>query len=66
MLALHKCFDLVLGVVIDDLHGFFLGVTLTLLRLWFDRSHRGKPHYIGSQVSTVCETIHVCTSTCMV
>ena len=52
MLALHPCFDLVLGVVIDDLHSLFLGVTLTLLRLWFDKTSRGKPYFIGNQVIT--------------
>ena len=32
VLALHAAFDPVWGVVIDDLHGIFFGVTLTLLR----------------------------------
>ena len=52
VLALHHCFDLVGGVVIDDLHGIYLGVTLTLLHLWFDRSNRGKMYYIGNKVYT--------------
>ena len=50
VLALHHCFDLVGGVVIDDLHGIYLGVTLSLLRLWFDRINRGKPFFIGDKV----------------
>jgi hypothetical protein len=50
VLALHPRLDLVSGVVIDDLHGIFLGVTLTLLRLWFDKTNRGKPYFIGNQI----------------
>ena len=50
LLALHPVFDLVQGVVIDDLHGLYLGMTLSLLRLWLDKSHRGKPHFIGNKV----------------
>ena len=49
MLALHPTFDLACGIVVDDLHGLFLGVTLTLLRLWFD-SNRNKPFFIGNKV----------------
>ena len=44
------CFDLVGGVVIDDLHGIYLGVTLTHLHLWFDKTNQGKPCFIGNQV----------------
>ena len=50
VLALHPCFDLVSGVVIDDLHGIYLGVTQSLIRLWFDKINRGKPFFIGDQV----------------
>lgn len=50
VLALHPVFDLVCGVVIDDLHGLYLGVTLSLLCLWFDNNHCGKPHFIGNKV----------------
>ena len=58
VLALHPPFDLVWGVVIDDLHDLFLGVSLSLLRLWFDKSHGGKPHFIGSKVY-INQCIHV-------
>lgn len=50
VLALHPRFDLVQGVVIDDLHGIFLGVTLSLLHCWFDNAHRDKPYFIGNKV----------------
>lgn len=50
VLALLPSFDLVWGVVIDDLHGIFLGVTLTLLHLWFAKSNKAKPFFIGSKV----------------
>ena len=37
-------------MVIDDLHGIFLGITLSLLYRWFERKNRGKPYFIGSEV----------------
>ena len=42
VLALLHTFNLVWGVVIDDLHGVFLGVTLALLNLWFDKANKTK------------------------
>ena len=51
VLALRPLFDVVKGVVIDDLHGIFLGVTLTLLHLWFDKANKGKAYYIGNKVT---------------
>ena len=50
VLALHPFFDLVRGVVVDDLHGVFLGVTLALLRLWFDKARKAEPYFIGNKV----------------
>lgn len=50
VLALHPCFDLVNGVVVDDLHGIFLGITLTMLKLWFNKGSRRKTYYIGDKV----------------
>lgn len=50
MLSLHPCFDPVWGIVVDDLHGISLGVTLTLLRLWMDNTHKAKPFFIGNKV----------------
>ena len=57
ILALHQQFDLVGGVVVDDLHGIYLGVTLRLLHLWFDRTSRGKPFFIGYKVS-IMDALH--------
>lgn len=45
------CLDLVKGVVVDDLHGVFLGVTLSLLHLWLDKGNRAKPFFIGNNVN---------------
>lgn len=56
VLALHTCFDTVCGIVIDDLHGVFLGATLKLLNLWFNKAHKGKPFFIGDQVC-VCVNV---------
>ena len=36
--------------MIDDLHGLYLGITLTLLNLWFNRVHKGKAFFIGDKV----------------
>ena len=60
VLALLPSFDLVWGVVIDDLHGIFLGVTLTLLHLWFDKSNKTKPFYIGNKVYTYAHIMQKC------
>ena len=43
VLALHPCFNFAFGSVINDLHGLYLGVPLTLLWHWFDETHRGRP-----------------------
>jgi len=51
ILALHSPFNLCRGVVIDSLHCLFLGVVLQLLKLWFDKAHRKKPHSIRNKVS---------------
>ena len=51
MLALHPLLDIVLGIVVDDLNGVFLGVTLSLLHLWLDKKHKGKSHFVGKDVS---------------
>ena len=32
----HPCFDVSKGVVVDALHGLYLGVVHSLLSLWFD------------------------------
>lgn len=56
VLALHRNFDLVGGIVIDNLHGIYLGVTLSLLHLWFDKTNRGKIFFIGDKV---CKLIYL-------
>lgn len=40
VLTLHQPFNLVKGVIVDDLHGLFLGVTKTLLSLWFTEKYK--------------------------
>ena len=57
MLALLPTFDVVSGIVIDDLHVIYLGVTLTLLRLWLDKSNRTKPYFID-KVYSISLCIH--------
>ena len=48
--ALHPSFDLVKGVVVDYLHCVLLGVVKMMMEFWFQKNHRGKPHYIGKKV----------------
>ena len=50
VLACHPPFDLCRGVVIDCLHGVFLGVTLKLLKLWFDKAYRKNSYSIRKKV----------------
>ena len=55
----HPPFDVSKGVVIDVLHGLYLGVVLSLLSLWFDKVNRNMPFYIGDKV---CTYVHTCIS----
>ena len=48
--SLHKPLDLVNGIVIDDLHCLYLGVTKTLLSLWFDDKYKSQVYHIGTKV----------------
>lgn len=50
VLALHEPFDLCHGVVIDSLHCIYLGVTLKLLKLWFDKGARMEDFSIRAKV----------------
>ena len=59
VLVLHPFFDLSEGVVIDDLHGIYLGVTLSLLHNWFDKSNKGKPYNIGNKVNIIIPSLCV-------
>ena len=46
----HPPFNLKRRVVVDDLHCLYLGVVLTLLKLWFGKENKGQPFYIGHKV----------------
>ena len=50
VLSLHRPYDVSKGIAIDDLHAIFLGITLDLLRFWFDKKHRTKTFSLRSQV----------------
>lgn len=50
VLALHKPFDICRGVVIDSLHCVYLGVTLKMLKLWFDKETRTETFSIRTKV----------------
>ncbi len=52
ILGLHPFLDVVKGVVIDDLHGIYLGVTLSMLHLWFDKANKEKLFFLGNKVVT--------------
>lgn len=46
----HPLFNLKRGIVLDELHCLYLGVVLTLLKLWFGKENKGKLFYIGHKV----------------
>ena len=50
ILALHPCFRLDVGIVVDDLHGLYLGVALKLLHLWLDKQFRSQAFSTRNQV----------------
>ena len=51
VLSSHKPFNLSAGAVIDVMHCVFLGVIAkTLMKLWFDVSHRTAPFSIRQKV----------------
>ena len=52
MLALHEPFDICNGTVIDSLHCIYLGVTLKLMKLWFDKETRREEFSIREKVVT--------------
>lgn len=52
VLTLHEPFSLDTGVVIDDLHGLYLGVSDTFLDFWFSKKFKDHDFYIGGQVRT--------------
>lgn len=50
VLWLHPTFKMTTGVVVDDLHGLYLGVARTFLSFWFHKSNKGCNFYIGDNV----------------
>ena len=44
-LASMPCFDYVLGIVLYYMHGYLLGVTETLMYLWFSTANSKKTFY---------------------
>lgn len=53
VLGLHPCLDVVKGVVVDDLHGIYLGVTL---HLWFDKANKREPFFLGNNIPFIVLT----------
>ena len=50
ILALHRPFHLVDGVVVDYLHCVLLGVVKMVMELWFNTTNRNKPYFISKKV----------------
>ena len=50
VLFLHQPCDIPVACVVDDLHCLYLGVTKTLLHLWFDKNNSRHLFYIGNKV----------------
>ena len=55
VLSLHKPFVLPTSIVIDDLHCIYLGVTKTILKLWFNSKFKRAPFYIGNKVHVLVQ-----------
>ena len=49
----HAYLSLVTNIVVDYMHGCFLGVTKKLMSLWFDSENQGKPFFLGSKVKSI-------------
>jgi len=60
ILALHKPFDLVHGMVIDDLHSVGVGVVKSLLHSWFSVAKRKEAFSIYNKVVTNFYYIFLC------
>ena len=59
MLGMHPAFPHPRGFVVDALHTLFLGVTLHMLRYWFNKKHSKKPCSISQKgTSMVVMIIH--------
>lgn len=46
-------FDLTIGIVVDYMHGILLGVTKTLMQLWFLPKNNKCDFFIGLQVGFI-------------
>ena len=56
--ALHLSkFDVMNRAGIDYLHNTLLGATKMLIQLWFDKTHRKPPWYIGKSVKAIDDKI---------
>ena len=47
--------NIVRGIVPDYMHGVLLGVTKTLLYLWFSPTNSSKPYFVGKYLTTISE-----------
>ena len=63
VLACHRPFNLVKGVVIDPMHTVFLRVVLLLALLWFDQDHRSEEYSIRKKASLVACCFDLITKT---
>lgn len=50
-----QSYNLVLGTVPDYMHGVLLGVTKSLMNLWFSPSSSGKAFFIGNHLKAISE-----------
>lgn len=50
VLAVHPPFNIVKGVVADYLHCVLIGVAKSTMELWFNKTNRRKPFFIGNKV----------------
>ena len=50
VLALHPPIDIAKSCCIDSLHALYLGVSLKLLHLWFDKKGKSQAYNIQQQV----------------
>ena len=53
-----KSYDYIHSFGIDYMHGVLLGVTKTLLKLWFTSSHKGSAFSVADNVHTVDTFLH--------
>jgi len=54
-LSLLPEFEMALGLVPDYMHGVLLGVTKTLMCLWFSSSNSGKDFFVGNKLDEISQ-----------